>query len=188
MASAATLRAQDTPAEAALRKALREASTQNSSLPAASQPASAPATAATPVGNYDPLIQALRTQPGTTSAYDSSGLYGSVPGGSANQDVLVNALRTQPGTTSAPTIAATPQTSVPPPSVSPEPAAKPAPAPTAKKASASAGSGFAPIQPPALPISASKEQRLESLLADYKADRITPEEYHKQRAAILAEP
>jgi hypothetical protein len=33
-----------------------------------------------------------------------------------------------------------------------------------------------------------KEQQLETLLAQYKADQISPEQYHKQRAAILAEP
>jgi hypothetical protein len=41
---------------------------------------------------------------------------------------------------------------------------------------------------PALPIPLSKEERLSQLLAHYKADQITPQEYHTQRAAILAEP
>ena len=41
---------------------------------------------------------------------------------------------------------------------------------------------------PSLPISAEKEQRLQDLLVKYKADQITPEQYHTQRAAILAEP
>jgi hypothetical protein len=41
---------------------------------------------------------------------------------------------------------------------------------------------------PALPISAGKEARLQALLEKYKADQLTPEEYHQQRAAILAEP
>jgi hypothetical protein len=34
----------------------------------------------------------------------------------------------------------------------------------------------------------SKEQRLGVLLQQYKADQITPQEYHAQRAKILAEP
>lgn len=46
---------------------------------------------------------------------------------------------------------------------------------------------FAPIEAPASPISASKEQRLADLLHLYKANVITPADYHKQRAAILAE-
>lgn len=45
-----------------------------------------------------------------------------------------------------------------------------------------------PIVAPALPISATKEQRLQGLLMLYKGDQITPEQYHTQRAAILAEP
>jgi hypothetical protein len=45
-----------------------------------------------------------------------------------------------------------------------------------------------PINAPALPISTTKGQRLQALLALYKADQITPEQYQKQRAAILAGP
>jgi hypothetical protein len=41
-----------------------------------------------------------------------------------------------------------------------------------------------PSSAPAL----SKDERLMLLLARYKADQITPEQYHTQRAAILAEP
>lgn len=47
--------------------------------------------------------------------------------------------------------------------------------------------GEVPMVAPALPISGSKEQRLEQLLQQYKADQITPEQYHAQRAKILAE-
>ncbi len=46
-------------------------------------------------------------------------------------------------------------------------------------------SDFAPIAAPALPLSAIKQQKLQDLLAKYKADQITPEEYHRQRAVIL---
>jgi hypothetical protein len=38
------------------------------------------------------------------------------------------------------------------------------------------------------PASGSKDQRLLDLLQAYKADKITPTEYHAQRAKILAEP
>ncbi len=48
--------------------------------------------------------------------------------------------------------------------------------------------GPVPIIAPAIPISMTKEQRLQELLAKYKADQVTPEQYHTQRAAILAEP
>jgi hypothetical protein len=43
----------------------------------------------------------------------------------------------------------------------------------------------APMTAPALPISATKEEKLEALTAKYKMDQISPEEYFKQRAAIL---
>jgi hypothetical protein len=47
---------------------------------------------------------------------------------------------------------------------------------------------FAPLEfpPPAVP--ASKETKLADLLQKYRADQVTPEEYHTQRAKILAEP
>jgi hypothetical protein len=48
--------------------------------------------------------------------------------------------------------------------------------------------GFAPIVAPPLPISAAKQQQLAALLAQYQADQISPEQYHTQRAAILAAP
>lgn len=48
--------------------------------------------------------------------------------------------------------------------------------------------GIKPITAPAQPIPLSKEDKLNQLLARYKADQITPEEYHAQRAAIIAEP
>ena len=49
-------------------------------------------------------------------------------------------------------------------------------------------SAYKPLEAPALPISAVKQHRLAELLAKYKADQITPEEYHRERAKILAEP
>jgi len=48
--------------------------------------------------------------------------------------------------------------------------------------------GLKPIESPLLPISASQHAQLDALLAKYKANEITPEEYHKQRAAILTQP
>ncbi len=48
--------------------------------------------------------------------------------------------------------------------------------------------GLKPIVSPPLPISAAKQAKLDVLLDMYKADRITPADYQKQRAAILAAP
>jgi len=47
---------------------------------------------------------------------------------------------------------------------------------------------FPPLQPPPPAVSSAKRQRLDDLLARYKADQITPEQYHEQRAKVLAEP
>ncbi|HEX9046970.1 MAG TPA: hypothetical protein VF988_08070, partial [Verrucomicrobiae bacterium] len=48
--------------------------------------------------------------------------------------------------------------------------------------------GMKRINAPARPISTSKEEQLNALLDKYEADQISPEEYHKQRAEILAQP
>jgi hypothetical protein len=71
--------------------------------------------------------------------------------------------------------------------------AKPAAAPMAetpakKPAKIKGAPAYPPLQAPAPTVSADKEQRLQELLAKYRADQITPEAYHEQRAKILAEP
>ena len=48
--------------------------------------------------------------------------------------------------------------------------------------------GLQPMEAPYVPISASQEVQLEDLLARYKANEVTPAEYHRQRTAILAQP
>ena len=60
--------------------------------------------------------------------------------------------------------------------------------PSRKPANLKGPLAFPPLQGPPPSISADKEQRLQELLQKYKADQITPEEYHQQRARILAEP
>jgi hypothetical protein len=45
-----------------------------------------------------------------------------------------------------------------------------------------------PMEAPPLPISAAKQTQLDTLLDLYRADRISPSDYQKQRAAILAAP
>ncbi len=44
------------------------------------------------------------------------------------------------------------------------------------------------MEVPPDPLSAAKAARMAELLQRYKEDQITPQEYHKQRAAILTEP
>jgi hypothetical protein len=60
----------------------------------------------------------------------------------------------------------------------------------AMKANSNAGKNLVmqPILAPPLPISPGQQMQLDALLTKYKANQITPEEYQKQRAAILAEP
>lgn len=65
-----------------------------------------------------------------------------------------------------------------------------APAPTAAPsapAPAPAPAGPVTLVAPPLPISGSKEQRLSALLQQYKADLITPQQYHEQRLKIMSE-
>jgi hypothetical protein len=65
-----------------------------------------------------------------------------------------------------------------------KPAAPAAMTPPAKAPEAAAVPA-APEQPAA---PKTKQERLQALLTDYKADKITPREYHEQRVKILAEP
>jgi hypothetical protein len=65
--------------------------------------------------------------------------------------------------------------------------AAPAATATAAAAAATTAPGAKPIVAPPLPITGTKEQKLQQLLARYKADQITAKQYHDQRAAILAE-
>ena len=47
---------------------------------------------------------------------------------------------------------------------------------------------FKRLETPPVLISSDKTQRLEQLLRKYKADELTPTEYQKERAKVLAEP
>jgi hypothetical protein len=45
----------------------------------------------------------------------------------------------------------------------------------------------APFTAQPVVMQGSREQRLQQLLNDYKADKISPQEFHQRRAKILAE-
>jgi hypothetical protein len=60
--------------------------------------------------------------------------------------------------------------------------------PKPKVRRAPAATAFDPIPAPPSTLPASKEARLAELLKQYQADTLTPEQYHKERAKILAEP
>ncbi len=76
---------------------------------------------------------------------------------------------------------------VAPPVAPVAPAAKPA-APPANGNYIGKSLGFQPIEAPPAPVSAQKQAALQSLLSRYMANQISPEEYQKERAAILAGP
>ena len=48
--------------------------------------------------------------------------------------------------------------------------------------------GFPPVEAPPPPVSAQQQADLQALLGKYMANQISPEEYQKERAAILAKP
>lgn len=82
--------------------------------------------------------------------------------------------------------------------VAAEKANAPAPVVTAPVAPAKSAPVFSPapvvaapstanLETPVSPLSGSKQDRLAELLRRYKADEVTPQEYHTQRAKIIAE-
>ena len=172
MAVSLNLRADDTAEEAALREALRKTGSEP-----ASQPMTPPATTAAPAPAPAPVpVQPRMAEPVAAPAMGTAPSEEQVSTPAiAVEDygALFQALRTQQGGTSMP--ASTTMVSIPPPSNSP-------------RLTPTQSPEFTPLQAPALPISATKEQRLQALLVQYKADQITPQQYHTQRAAILAEP
>jgi hypothetical protein len=48
--------------------------------------------------------------------------------------------------------------------------------------------GLKPIESPLLPVTATQQAQLQALLEKYKTNKISPEEYYKQRAEVLAQP
>jgi len=73
-----------------------------------------------------------------------------------------------------------------PPQNKPATMFKPAPVQPVNPVTAPVVNPMAP--PPPLPISASKEAQLQSLLQQYDSNQITPAQYQAERAKILAEP
>jgi Tfp pilus assembly protein PilE len=176
-ASFSIVQAQDTPAQAAARAALMQQMSQFDQQPAqpaqAAQPTNPPPVLVTPSGvvpaQAAPLtIVRTVTVAGPTNT--SPAVQVTATGGqplSYQWNTATNTTLVLPSTN--PPIIVTRPVVVPP--------AKPANPP-----------GLNPILAPPLPITASKEMQLQSLLQQYLNDQITPEQYQIERAKILAEP
>lgn len=159
LGSALTIQAQDSAEQAAARKALLEAL---GNPPAATAPAApaAPATVAPPTAPAPAPAPAAPPVVQTPAPAEAPAPVAAQPGDNEAQAKARAALAQQMGTASS------------------------APVTTAAPAKSSAAQ---PVVNTA-PVLSSKEQKLQALLARYKADQITPQQYHEQRAAVLAEP
>ena len=69
-----------------------------------------------------------------------------------------------------------------------QPPVAPAQPPPMKPKTLKGPQAFPPLQGPPPAVAGDKAKRLQELLRKYRADQVTPEEYHQQRAKILAEP
>jgi hypothetical protein len=176
-----TARADDTPAQAAARAALEEKMSELDAQAAATNAAAAAAITAAPSATApeQPVTAAPAPVESQTPA-DSA----TQAAARAALDQKMQELAAQQASTNVeaqPMIATTPSVAAP----------IQAPAVTMPPANVNYPGkelGLKPIEAPPLPISADKEAQLQALLAKYMADQVSPEEYHKQRAAILAEP
>lgn len=152
--------AKDTDADAQLREAMRKSLSE-------SKPQAAPASTAKPT---TAPIPAATAAPTTTTASPIVTTTAAAPANTTNDpEVLREAMRTRMATESTATAST---------------------APSATKSAATSSTraaSFTPLTPPPSPLPASKSQRLQALLEQYKADQITPEQYHSQRAKIIAE-
>jgi hypothetical protein len=149
--------------------------------PAAAQPAPAPAVQATP----QPTLVA--PPPVSPESIDKA------------REALRQKMKDLEGQQPAPTTGLAPASGIAPAGAKPgtamsQPtASNPQVTPGAQKPSnkppkMTAAPAFPPIQAPPPSVSADKQQRLAELLRKYKAEEITPEEYHLQRAKIMSEP
>ena len=97
---------------------------------------------------------------------------------------------TQPMSTPAPaaTYAPMPTASASHPNLPEQPTPQPAPVTSKNQPPTPPSVSLPALQGPATGLSSTKEQKLNELLNQYRADQITPQQYHEQRAKILAEP
>jgi hypothetical protein len=196
--------AQDTPAQAAARAALMQSMGQPAiAAPTAPKtPPPAPASKPNPPVAPATPVAPVTASPAATTPAPAPVAMTPQPLNPDAQAAARAALLQSMGQTDIPAAATSAPTVVAPVVVAPTPT-KPAPtipaAPEMKPVATNPAKasnaiipgrepGFPPMVAPALPISSGKEQQLDALLAQYKANLISPEEYQKQRATILAAP
>lgn len=197
-----TVHADDTPAQAAARAALMQklqslqsgaTSAPQTPPPAQTVPAATIAPAAAPVVTFTPA--AVSAAPTAVTAAPAVVSEGDTPAQAAARAALMQKLQTlQAGSAAAPatvTVQTTPAArSAPAAQITPAAqVAAPAPIVLSNGNSLSvqqAARVDEPLAVPAPPISMTKEQKLAQLLQLYQADKISPEQYHQQRAAIVA--
>jgi len=168
--------ASDSEVQAKMREALRQQmealDTQAAPAPApAAKSAPAPAVAAAPTVVVPVPVEAAATAAKSDSVFSEVPVDDSNAAAAKQREALRQALAAEPA------VAAPAKPGVP--------VFAPVPAPTTTSVVASQ-----PLTEPAIApaFSGSKQNRLAALLQQYKADQITPQQYHTQRAAIIAEP
>ena len=180
--------AKDTEEDMKLREALRERMAEVGTAPAAPvapAPPAAPAQVTAPELPAPPVVAPVAAPVAKPTSSAPVPSYLTAPVGQDDPETarMRDALRArieQEGPLPEPVVAVAP---APAPSVAAPtvatwpPVTRPAVEP----------SGYVPLEAPAMPIAGTKEQRLQQLLQQYKADQITPKEYHEQRARIIAE-
>jgi hypothetical protein len=188
------VRAQDADLDARLREALRQKMSETSAPPAApaqpAKPVKVQKPAPQPVKSAVPPAKPAATAP-TVSAPAKAAPPAPAPAVAVTQPAIVTATTAASDDAQAEQLrealrakmaaeAANPPT--PPAVVTP-------PAPSKPTAPRKTPVVVIPLpEPPPSSLPATKEARLAQLLQQYKADQITPEQYHLERAKIIAEP
>lgn len=205
-----SLHAQDTPAQAAARAALMQSMGEPAAAPATpavpvvptnnppimvessgvvTPQANAPVETnqvATPAATMQPLDSEAQTR-AREALLQAMGQPAAAPTAPATQPPATAQAPAAPVAATQPLAAiATPSTAVAAPTTAAT--APAAPVKTSNATMVGQEPGFSPIVAPPPPVSTAQEQQLDALLSIYKANQISPEEYQKQRADILAEP
>ena len=180
-----TIRAEDTAAQAAARAAMlekmQELQGDSATAPQTPAPAESAPAAVTPAPTPPPAAPAETVPPVATTP---------APVETPADSTTTTPAITQPGDSEAQARARAAlnekMAALGTPAVPTQPSSASNASP-AVNAAAAASASPAPIVAPPLPINFSKEQKLDWLLNLYKANQISPQQYHEQRAAILAE-